>query len=144
MKVFDELEEEDEELSIEQPTQSKGAKVVKIVGLSFALGVLTSCFGLGVAQLFYSGNAVSAAKEDFKNVAMQEAQEISEFKLGKNENNQDVLYVDVVAEDNSSYQMQWNVDGYQLNLNKPLAAKDVTKLIKSEDPRITKYDSQEM
>ena len=144
MKVFDELEEEDEELSIEQPTQSKGVKVVKIVGLSFALGVITSCFCLGVTKLYYSGNAVSAAKQDFKSASGQEAQELSKFKLGKNENNQDVLYVDVVAEDNSSYQMQWNADGYQLNLNKPLAAKDVTKLIKSEDPRITKYDFQEI
>ena len=144
MKVFDELEEEDEELSIEQPTQSKGAKVVKIVGLSFVLGVLTSCFCLGVTKLYYSGNAVSAAKQDFKSASGQEAQELSKFKIGRDQNGKEILYVDVTAEDNSTYQMQWDADGYQLNLNKPLAAKDVTKLIKSEDPRITKYDSQEM
>lgn len=144
MKVFDELEEEDEELSIEQPTQSKGAKVVKIVGLSFVLGVLTSCFGLGVAQLAYSGDAVSAAKEDFKNVAMQEAQELSKFKIGRDENGQEILYVDVTAEDNSTYQLQWEAEGYGIDLNKFLAAKDVTKLIKSENPKIIKYDSQEM
>lgn len=144
MKVFDELEEEDEELSIEQPTQSKGAKVVKIVGLSFALGVMMTCFGLGVVQLSYSGNAVSAAKQVFKSASGHEVQELSKFKIGRDENGQEILYVDVTAEDNSTYQLQWEAEGYGIDLNKFLAAKDVTKLIKSENPKIIKYDSQEM
>ena len=143
MRVFEEFEEE-EQTPTEQPSQSKAARLVKIVGLSFVLGVITSCFCLGVTKLYYSGNAVSAAKQDFKSASGQEAQELSKFKIGRDQNGKEILYVDVTAEDNSTYQMQWDAEGYGIDLNKFLSAKHIEKLIEAESPKITRFDFQEM
>lgn len=107
--------------------------------LGVAICSVGAAAGIFITEEVYNNKLNNALSEDFRHVASVDVDSYSEFRTLTNVAGETVLQTEIVGKDLSVWRLSWDATGYDLDLNKFGADKDIANVIKNEEPVATEY-----